>query len=125
MSTIVTVNEQLGPTVGVQVTVVTPFGKLLPDDGEQLTVSHIPVVVGLEYVTVLAQVPGATLSWMFDGHVIRQHSTAVTDFMQVLLQLFPSVTVRDSVNEPGLLFTLTDCEVVEPEIVPLPLIAQL
>jgi hypothetical protein len=44
----VTVNVQLGPAVVEHVTVVTPFGKLLPDTGEQLTVPHVPVVVGAE-----------------------------------------------------------------------------
>jgi hypothetical protein len=42
----VTVKEQLGPAVDVQVTVVVPLGKNEPDAGEQLTVPQVPVVVG-------------------------------------------------------------------------------
>jgi hypothetical protein len=41
-----TVNEQLGPAVVVQVTVVTPAGKTLPEAGEHVTVPQVPVVVG-------------------------------------------------------------------------------
>jgi hypothetical protein len=48
LSLIVTVNVQLGPAVVEQVTVVTPFGKLAPDAGLQVTVPHVPVVVGAE-----------------------------------------------------------------------------
>jgi hypothetical protein len=40
LSLIVTVNVQLGPAVVEHVTVVTPFGKLLPDRGLQVTVPH-------------------------------------------------------------------------------------
>jgi hypothetical protein len=42
----VTVNEQLGPAVLVQVTVVVPTGKNEPAAGEQVTVPHGPDVVG-------------------------------------------------------------------------------
>ena len=47
----VTVNEQLGPALDVQVTVVVPVGKNDPESGEQLTVPQLPVVVGAAYVT--------------------------------------------------------------------------
>jgi hypothetical protein len=46
MSFTVTVKEQLGPAVVVQVTVVVPTGKNEPEAGEQVTVPHVPVVVG-------------------------------------------------------------------------------
>ena len=46
VSLTVTVKVQLGPLVVVQVTVVVPFGKNEPDAGEQVTVPHVPVVVG-------------------------------------------------------------------------------
>jgi hypothetical protein len=42
----VTVNEQLGPTEVVQVTVVVPAGKNEPDAGEQVIELHEPDVVG-------------------------------------------------------------------------------
>ena len=48
VSLTVTVNEQLGPVVVEQVTVVVPFGKVAPDAGEQVTVPQVPVVVGAE-----------------------------------------------------------------------------
>lgn len=46
MSLTLTVNEQLGPAVVVQVTVVVPFGKNDPEAGEQFTVPQPPEVVG-------------------------------------------------------------------------------
>lgn len=42
----VTVNEQLGPAVVMQVTVVVPFEKNEPEGGLHVTVPHVPVVVG-------------------------------------------------------------------------------
>ena len=45
-SVIVTENEQLGPSVGVQVTVVVPTGKNEPEDGEHVIVPQSPVEVG-------------------------------------------------------------------------------
>jgi hypothetical protein len=42
----VTVNEQLGPAVVEQDTVVVPFGKNDPEAGAQLTVPQVPVEVG-------------------------------------------------------------------------------
>ena len=46
VSLTVTVNEQLGPAVVLQVTVVVPFGKKDPDAGEQVTVPQVPLVDG-------------------------------------------------------------------------------
>ena len=45
MSLTVTVNEQDGPFVVVQVTVVVPTGKNEPEDGKQVTIPQSPVVV--------------------------------------------------------------------------------
>jgi hypothetical protein len=39
-------NEQLGPAVVVQVTVVVPLLKNEPETGVQVTVPQLPVVVG-------------------------------------------------------------------------------
>lgn len=46
VSLIVTVKVQDGPALAVQVTVVVPFGKNEPEAGAQVTVPHVPVVVG-------------------------------------------------------------------------------
>lgn len=46
LSVTVTVNEQLGPPGSEQVTVVAPTGKQLPEAGLQVTVPHVPLVVG-------------------------------------------------------------------------------
>jgi hypothetical protein len=46
VSLTVTRNEQPGPCCVVQVTVVTPTGKLEPVAGVQVTVPQLPVVVG-------------------------------------------------------------------------------
>jgi hypothetical protein len=45
VSLTVTVNEQDGPLVVVQVTVVVPTGKNEPEDGEQVTVPQSTVAV--------------------------------------------------------------------------------
>ena len=45
VSLTVTVNEQLGPAVVLQVTVVTPTEKTEPETGVQVTVPHSPPVV--------------------------------------------------------------------------------
>jgi hypothetical protein len=46
VSLTVTVKAQLGPAVVVQVTVVVPLAKNEPEAGVQVTVPHVPVVVG-------------------------------------------------------------------------------
>jgi hypothetical protein len=46
VSLTVTVNEQLGPAVVMQVTVVVPFEKKEPEAGLHVTVPHEPEVVG-------------------------------------------------------------------------------
>jgi hypothetical protein len=46
LSVTVTVNEQPGPAAVVQVTVVVPTGKQVPEAGLQVTVPQLPVVVG-------------------------------------------------------------------------------
>ena len=46
VSLTVTVNEQVGPAVVVQVTVVVPLGKEEPAGGTQVMVPQLPVVVG-------------------------------------------------------------------------------
>ena len=99
LSLIVTVNVQLGPAVVEHVTVVTPFTKLLPDAGLQVTVPHIPVVVGSEKVSVCAQVPGATLSTMLPGQVIVQGVT-VTVNVQLFVFALVSVAVQVTVVVP-------------------------
>lgn len=46
VSVTVTVNEQLGPAVVVQLTVVVPTAKQLPEGGLQVTMPQLPVVIG-------------------------------------------------------------------------------
>ena len=46
LSTTVTLNVQPGPAVLVQVTVVVPTGKQLPEAGLHVTVPQLPLVVG-------------------------------------------------------------------------------
>ena len=46
VSCTVTVNEQLGPAVVVQVTVVAPTGKKELEAGEQITVPQLPLGIG-------------------------------------------------------------------------------
>ena len=46
VSLTVTVNEQLGPAVVVQFTVVVPTGKKDPEAGLQLTVPQLPQTPG-------------------------------------------------------------------------------
>jgi hypothetical protein len=46
VSVTVTVNEHVGPTLDVQVTVVVPTGKNDPEAGLHVTVPQSPVVVG-------------------------------------------------------------------------------
>ena len=57
-------------SVALQLTVVVPTGKLLPEAGVQVTVAfgQLSVTVGLVKVTVAAQVPFAAETLvMFDG----------------------------------------------------------
>ena len=42
----VTVKPQVSPSIVVQVTMVLPAGKLVPDGGSQVTVLQVPLVVG-------------------------------------------------------------------------------
>lgn len=75
LSTTVTLKEQVCVPfefpVLVQVTVVTPRGKLEPDGGVQVTGWQTPDVIGAK-VTVAAQVPAATFVVMFPGQVSVQ-----------------------------------------------------
>src|SRR5947208_14711874 len=95
----VTVKLQLGPAAEVQVTVVTPFEKLVREAGLQVTVPHCPVVVGSAKVLAFAQVPGVTLSEMSGGHVIVQGVT-VTVNEQLFVLLLESVAMHVTVVVP-------------------------
>jgi hypothetical protein len=74
VSCTVTVNEQLGPEVVPQVTVVVPTGKEPPEAGVQVTVPQLPAVVG-EKVTIAAHWPGSFGTVMLAGQVIVQQVT--------------------------------------------------
>jgi hypothetical protein len=45
-ATTVTEKSQLGPAFAEQVTMVVPTGNAVPEGGEQVTGSQVPVVVG-------------------------------------------------------------------------------
>jgi len=51
VSLTVTVKLQFVPLAVVQVTVVIPFGKNEPDDGEEITAPQLPLVVGEKFTT--------------------------------------------------------------------------
>ena len=78
VSLTVIVNEQLGPEVVVQVTVVVPTAKVEPDAGVQVTVPQAPVVVGAVYVTTAEHWPVVFGTVIFAGQVIVQAELTVT-----------------------------------------------
>jgi hypothetical protein len=99
LSTTVTVNMQVAPTVELQVTVVVPTGKVDPLDGTQVTVPHMPVVVGSANFTVAPHCPGAVLVVMLAGQVSVQGVT-VTVNEQLAVLLEASVAVQVTVVVP-------------------------
>ncbi len=72
LSATVTVNEQLGPELVVQLTVVVPLAKNEPEEGVQVTLPHEPPVVGAGYWTVAPHwvEPGPVFTVWFCGQVI-------------------------------------------------------
>jgi hypothetical protein len=91
----VTVNEQLGPDV-VHVTVVVPFGKNDPDDGEQPTVPHPPPVVVGANVTTAPHWFASLFFTMFVGQVIVHGFCTV--ILNVQFPWFPEVSVTVQVT---------------------------
>jgi hypothetical protein len=100
LSLTVTVNEHVGPTVDVQVTVVTPFANVLPDAGAQVTVPQEPDTVGGEYVTTAVQTPGAVFVTMFAGHVSEHSGFTVTRKVHAFVFIDESVAVQVTVVVP-------------------------
>lgn len=94
-----TVNEQLGPAVVEQFTVVVPTGKDEPDAGAQVTVPQEPVVVG-ENVTVAAHWPGALFTVILAGQLIVQLCVTVTVKLQLAVLPDASVAVQVTVVVP-------------------------
>lgn len=72
VSLTVTVNEQAGPAVVVQLTVVVPLGKNDPEAGEQDTVPHPPPVVVGANVATAPHCPASLFLTMLAGQVIVQ-----------------------------------------------------
>ena len=72
LSTTVTINEQLGPELVAQLTVVIPLAKNVFEAGEQVTVPHEPPVVGAAYMTIAPHwvEPGPVFTVWFGGQVI-------------------------------------------------------
>ena len=95
----VTVNVQLGPATVLHVTVVTPFWNVDPDEGVQVTVPHIPVVVGAEYVATAVHTPAAAFTTTLDGQVIV-HGVTVTVNVQLFVLALESVAVYVTVVVP-------------------------
>jgi hypothetical protein len=67
----VIVNEQPVPAVGVQVTVVVPTGKKLPDAGTQVTTPQAPLSIVLN-ATEAPHCPGSFDVMIFAGHISSQ-----------------------------------------------------
>jgi hypothetical protein len=86
VSLIVMVNEQLGPDVVLQVTVVVPTGKNEPDAGEQVTVPQPADAVGAN-VTTAPHWFGSLDRVMFAGQVITQGTTVT---VKLQLAEFPA-----------------------------------
>ena len=72
MSCTVTLTEQVGPAVDVQVTVVIPTGKNEPEGGEQVIVPQLPLAEG-EKVTTAPHWFGSFVLVMFAEQVIDAH----------------------------------------------------
>ncbi len=95
MSLTVTVNEQLGPAVVLQVTVVVPITKNEPEVGEHVTVPQ-PVAVGVEYVALAPHWPGLLLTVMLLGQLMVQAEATVTVNEQ--LPELPDVSLAEQVT---------------------------
>ena len=96
----------LEASFAVQVTVVVPLRKLLPEDGVHVTVApeQLSDAVGTVYVTFAAQVFGAVFVVMFVGQVTVGFcvSLTVTVKVQVPVRLEASVAVQVTVVVPTL-----------------------
>jgi hypothetical protein len=97
-----TVNEQAGPTDGVQVTVVVPTGNNDPLAGEQVTLPHSPFVVGAGKLTTAPHLPELADTVMFIGQLIEQ--VCETQFFVAVQRVrhppLPSETQAVIVSEP-------------------------
>lgn len=100
VSLTVTVNEQLGPAVVVQVTVVVPFGKKEPEAGEQVIVPQLPEAVGAGYVTVAPHWFGSFDLVRFAGQVIAVQLFTVTVKVHCAVFICASVAVQVTVVVP-------------------------
>jgi hypothetical protein len=108
VSCTVTVNEQLGPAVVVQLTVVVPTGKLDPEGGVHVTVPQLPVVVGAEYAAGALHCPAAAGTVTFAGHVMVQpHAVAHAGANVVMVISHPSASVPMS---PDVSSTTKSCQ---------------
>ena len=109
-------------SVALQLTVVVPTGKLLPEAGVQATVrpvGQLSVAVGGVKVTVAAQVPfGATTLVMFDGQApstgnwvsfivtVKVHGADILPEASVALQLTVVVPTAKLLPEAGVQATV-------------------
>jgi hypothetical protein len=98
VSLTVTVNEQLGPAVELQLTVVVPFGKNEPEGGEQVTVPQPGVAFGAK-VTIAPHWFASLLVVMFAGQV-KVQVTTVTVNEQLAILFAASLTEQLTVVVP-------------------------
>jgi hypothetical protein len=96
----VTVNEQLGPTEAVHVTVVTPFGNALPEAGLHVTVPQEPETVGGAYITTAVHRPGSVDVVIFGLQVRKHNGLTVTRNEQEFVFPDESVAVQVVVVVP-------------------------
>jgi hypothetical protein len=96
----VTVKVQGEPVVGVQVTVVVPTEKDVPDAGLQVTVPH-PAPPGVAKVAIAPHCPGSFGIVMFAGHV-SAHALTITRKLQTppLFSEHVTVVVPTGKQEP-------------------------
>jgi len=100
VSSTVTVNEQLGPLVVVQLTVVVPTANVDPDAGVQVTTPHDPVVVGATYETLAPHWPASLPTVTFAGQAIMHEGCTVTVNVHVPIFDDASVAVHVTVVVP-------------------------
>jgi hypothetical protein len=97
----VTLNEQSGPAVDEQFTLVIPTGKNEPDDGAQVIVPQLASPVG-EKVATAPHWLGSLALVMFAGQVIPpQEEATVTVKVQEAVLLDVSVAVQVTVVVPA------------------------
>jgi hypothetical protein len=92
-----TLNEQSGTPLVVQITVFVPFGNTVPLGGLHNTGGQLPLGTGPVYVTIVPHMPGVVFVMMSPVQVNEQGpepGSTVTVKSQLLVLPNPSVTVQ-------------------------------